>query len=297
MFELIKNYICNSCGATATESKAKKWTHLSNSPNDGSKNLDFCPTCTEMLRNVLQTKPELATHSVKAEHPVQPTVAVLELEPKQHEKRPETLFSLGAWESVEGHEVIAVLDNAETTDTSVDSTESNDADTAEQPVDPLTDENTDSYVDFYNQLYSRIIYDVACDCTADAIATYAPFIPGKISVDNDSTDFGKKITLKFNSKRLVITYESDKLTSEIQVCQGRRVLYTRKVSRFAAVQSFVKDIANTDMNFLPDNKSMYTAKYIRNKLTEIDAGILNGVDLHDLKSWIKFIIDQLKLEL
>lgn len=282
MFELIKNYTCNSCGATAAESKAKKWTHLTNSLNDGSKNLDFCPTCTEMLRNMLQNKPEVKAHLMKAEVPETPVICTTS-------------------EPTEEPEVASVLDSVDATDTSVidveGTTEPNDTIDNKAVSEPLTDENTALYVDFYNQLYARIIYDVACDCTADAIVTYAPFIPGKISVDNDNTEFGKEVTLKFNSKRLVIKYESDKLTSEIQVCQGRRVLYTRKVSRFAAVQSFVKDIAGSSMSFLPDNKNMYSAKYIRNKLTEIDAGILNGVDLYDLKSWIKFIIDQLKIEL
>lgn len=49
MFELTKTYTCNGCSATATESKAKKWVHLNNSPDDGKLSMDFCPKCYDMI--------------------------------------------------------------------------------------------------------------------------------------------------------------------------------------------------------------------------------------------------------
>lgn len=49
MFEVTKIYTCNGCSTTVTESKAKKWTHLNNSPEDGKQNMDFCPKCYDMI--------------------------------------------------------------------------------------------------------------------------------------------------------------------------------------------------------------------------------------------------------
>ena len=52
MFELTKTYTCNGCSVTATESKAKKWTHINNSPTDGKLSMDFCPKCWDMVSTV-----------------------------------------------------------------------------------------------------------------------------------------------------------------------------------------------------------------------------------------------------
>lgn len=49
MFEVTKTYTCNGCSVTATESKAKHWVHMDNSPNDGKQNMDFCPKCYDMI--------------------------------------------------------------------------------------------------------------------------------------------------------------------------------------------------------------------------------------------------------
>ena len=50
------------------------------------------------------------------------------------------------------------------------------------------------------------------------------------------------------------------------------------------------------MNFLPEHTKAYTSEYIKDKMAAIDKGILNGIALQDLKSWIKFIAEQLGIK-
>ena len=279
MFELVKTYICNGCSATADPATAKAWIRLNNSPNDGKQNMDFCPRCAELLQSVMSDTVNVSAKTV------QPVITL-----PQTATAINTVSEAPAWEPVKQTDTENVVAELESEDLSV----TDSADTAEP--EPIT--VTEEFINFYNQLYARILYDIACDSTDDSITTYAPFIPGKVSVDKDSPEFGNIVTLKFNNKRLVIIYDTDKPTSaELKVCRGKRVLYTRKVSKFSAVLSFVTDLAQSDMNFLPENAKAYTADYMRAKIDEIDKAILNGIDLHDLKSWIKFIIDQLGIAL
>lgn len=79
MFEVTKTYTCNGCSTTATESKAKKWTHLNNSPEDGKQNMDFCPKCYDMI-SAMFTNPindNSITEPDKAE-PITETPAVMD---------------------------------------------------------------------------------------------------------------------------------------------------------------------------------------------------------------------------
>ena len=258
MFELIRTYTCNGCSATATESKAKKWTHLNNSPDNGKQNMDFCPKCSEMLSSLFAT-------TINSTDTVQPSA--------EHEPLCE-----------------AVTDRMPNTNDTVENTQPTELE--------CPSEVSEQYLAFYKQIYSRILFAIACDDSFDVIKGYLRYIPGAFSVDNTAKNTDVKFTLNCNGKRLVINKAVENSpTTESKIMQSNRPLLVRRVSKYTAVQALIEDTYKSTASLLPYDQTCYTDHYIKECLIEMDDGMTDGLPLRDLREWITYAVMQTGLEL
>ena len=258
MFELTKTYTCNGCSAVATESKAKKWTHLDNSPENGKQNMDFCPKCSEMLSSIFT-----ATINSTAES-------------KQSESAP-----VAEQPTVESEvEILSVTDDT----------------TAE--TEPVV-EIPEQYLAFYTQLYSRVLFAVACDDSLDNIKMYIKFIPGVLSINTNTKNTDSSFTLNCNGKHLNISRDRETgASTEITIRHNNKIVVTRKVSRYPAIQALITDTsASAAASLLPYDKTCYTDIYLRECLVNIDEAIEDVVQLREIREWFTYAAMQTGIEL
>lgn len=261
MFELIKTYTCNGCSATATESKAKKWVHMDNSPNDGKQNMDFCPKCCELLNSMFHTINSIAapgptkTESVTEQTPTEPVVEL-------------------------------------TADTSSDT---NDTPSIE-PEPALS--VSEQYLSFYKQLYSRVLFAIACDDSFDTIKKYLNYIPGALSVCESAKNTDTRFALWCNGKQLIVTRNSEgKDSTELAISQNNKKLLVRKVSRYASIVTLINDTCTSAANLLPYDQTCYTDDYLRECLVAITDAIEDDVPILELKEWFTYALMQTGIEL
>lgn len=260
MFEIAKTYTCNGCSVAATESKAKKWVHLNNNPNDGKQNMDFCPKCCELLNSMFHT----INNSTASTEPAK-TESVIEQTPTEPEPVVEISTVTEDTPYTEPEYVLSV---------------------------------SEQQLSFYKQLYSRVLFAITCDDSFDVIKGYLRYIPGAFSVDNSAKNTNMKFTLNCNGKRLVISKDvENSSTTEIKIMQGNRPLLTRKVSKYTAVQALIEDTYTSTASLLPCEQMYYTENYIKECLIEIDDGMTEGLLLRDLREWIGYAVMQAGLEL
>lgn len=258
MFELTKTYTCNGCSATATEAKAKKWTHLDNSPDDGKLSMDFCPKCFELLNSRFNTinnsisVPEPAkTESVTEQPPTKPVANI----PTDAEATPST----------EPEPVLSV---------------------------------SEQYLSFYKQLYSRVLFAIACDDPFDTIKKYLNYIPGAFSVCESDKNTDIRFVLWCNGKKLTINRRIDgNQSTELEISQNNKKLLMRKVSRYASIVTLINDTCTSAANLLPYDQTCYTDHYLRECMVAITDAIEDDVPLLELKEWFTYALMQTGIEL
>ena len=255
MFELTKIYTCNGCATVSTESKAKKWTHVNNNPDDGKLSMDFCPDCYDKIR-VLFTVP---TDTPTAKSTKKRTVVT----DSSEETKP----------SVTDEIISEHVDNTVPTQSTADSTAA------------------ELFIDFYTQLYTRAMFAIACDNNFTEVTEYVKYLPGFIKVESNSKTTGTQLTLNWNDKRVHFKRESEGTAStEIKVCKGTSTMIVRKVSKFGAVQTLINDTSKSSASLMPTQAEHYSIDYIQDRLEDIDCAIDEGAELHELKEWINYAL-------
>lgn len=258
MFELTKTYTCNGCSATAIESKAKKWTHLNNSPNDGKLNMDFCPKCFELLN----LRFNIINNSISAPEPAK-TEPVTEQTPTEPVA-----------------EISAVSEDTPSTEP--------------EPVLSVSEQ----YLSFYKQLYSRVLFAIACDDSFDTIKNYVYYIPGAFSVCESAENTDTRFALWCNGKQLTVTRNSEgKDSTELAISKNNKKLIVRKVSRYASIVTLINDTCTSAANLLPSEQNCYTESYLREYLVAITDAIEDSVPLLELKEWFTYALMQTGIEL
>lgn len=258
MFELTKTYTCNGCSATATELKAKKWTHLDNSPNDGKLSMDFCPKCFELLNSRFNT----INNSIPAPEPTK-TESVTEQAPTKPVAELPTVA--GDTPSIEPEPILSV---------------------------------SEQYLSFYKQLYSRVLFAIACDDPFDTIKKYLNYIPGAFSVCESDKNTDTRIAFWCNGKKLTINRNSEGSDStELAISQNSKRLLVRKVSRYASIVTLINDTCTSAANLLPYDQTCYTDNYLRECMVAITDAIEDKVPLLELKEWFTYALMQTGIEL
>lgn len=257
MFELTKTYTCNGCSATVTEPKAKKWTHLNNSPDDGKLSMDFCPKCFELLNSMFHT-----INSTSAPEPTK-TESVTEQTPTEY--------------------VADVSSVAEDTpSTELESTL------------PVSEQYLSFYKQLYSRVLFAIACDDSFD-TVKKYLNYIPGAFSVCESDkNTDTRIalwcnGKKLTINRNSEG------SD--STELAISQNSKRLLVRKVSRYASIATLINDTCNSAANLLPYDQTCYTDNYLRECLVAITDAIEDDVPILELKEWINYALMQTGIEL
>lgn len=275
MFEVIKTYTCNGCFATADPATAKAWVHLNNNLKDGTQNMDFCPNCAKILSKTWHSKID-----VDQKQETSDDEEIADYEPTTASKPKSRTKSKKA-------DVEKVLDDIESVD----------ANLAIEP-DMIDDPTSTLFAEFYRRLYTRVLFDIACDNAILHTVDYISFIPGNVSIDKTCDVTDTRILLHCNGKRLRITRaDATKSTAEIRINRGSAILLTRKVSKYSTVQALIEDVQDKTANFLPRDLAYYSATYIADKLSDIDDAIEQGMDLHELREWIRFTAAQCGIEL
>lgn len=258
MFELTKIYTCNGCSATATESKAKHWVHMGNSPDDGKQNMDFCPKCFELLNskfstinNSIPSTESAKTEPVTEQTPTEPEVEV----PTVAEDTPST----------EPEPVLSV---------------------------------SEQYISFYKQLYSRVLFAIACDDSFDTIKRYLKYIPGAFSVCDSAKNTDTRLALWCNGKKLTVNRNCEGSDStELVISHNNKRLLVRKVSRYTSIVTLINDTCNSAANLLPYDQTCYTDNYLRECMVAITDSIEDDVPLYELKEWFTYALMQTGIEL
>lgn len=260
MFELTKTYTCNGCSATAIESKAKKWVHMDNSPDDGKQSMDFCSKCFELLNSRFST----INNSIPTTEPAK-TESVIEQTPTEPE--PEV-------------EVPTVTEDTLSTE-------------PEYTV-PVSEQ----YLSFYKQLYSRVLFAIACDDSFDTIKGYLKYIPGAFSVCDSAKNTDTRLALWCNGKKLTVNRNCEGSDStELVISQNNKRLLVRKVSRYTSIVTLINDTCNSAANLLPYDQTCYTDNYLRECMVAITDSIEDDVPLYELKEWFTYALMQTGIEL
>lgn len=257
MFEVTKTYTCNGCSTTATESKAKKWVHIDNSPNDGKLSMDFCPKCCELLKSMFPTinstsapeptKTESVTEPIRTE-PVADGASVAEDTPSTE---PEYALS-------------------------------------------VSEHHLSFYKQLYSRVLFAIACDDSFD-TVKKYLNYIPGAFSVCESDkNTDTRIalwcnGKKLTINRNSEG------SD--STELAISQNSKRLLIRKVSRYASIVTLINDTCNSAANLLPYDQTCYTDNYLRECLVAITDAIEDDVPILELKEWFTYALMQTGIEL
>lgn len=258
MFELSKTYTCNGCSATATEAKAKKWTHLDNSPDDGKLSRDFCPKCFELLNSMFIT----INNSTSVTEPAK-TESVIEQTPTEPVA-----------------EIPTVAEDTPSTEP--------------EPVLSVSEQ----YLSFYKQLYSRVLFAIACDDPFDTIKKYLKYIPGAFSVCESYKNTDTQIALWCNGKKLTINRNNEGSDStELAISQNSKRLLVRRVSRYASIVTLINDTCTSAANLLPYDQTCYTDHYLRECMVAITDAIEDNVPLLELKEWFTYALMQTGIEL
>ena len=260
MFEVTKTYTCNGCSAAATESKAKKWVHMDNSPDDGKQNMDFCPKCFELLNSKFST----INNSIATTEPAK-AESVTEQTPTEPE--PEV-------------EVPTVAEDTPPT----------------EPECVLS--VSEQYISFYKQLYSRVLFAIACDESFDTIKGYLKYIPGAFSVCESTKNTDTRLALWCNGKKLTVNRNCEGSDStELVISQNNKRLLVRKVSRYTSIVTLINDTCNSAANLLPYDQTCYTDTYLRECMVAITDSIEDDVPLYELKEWYTYALMQTGIEL
>lgn len=261
MFELTKTYTCNGCSATAIESKAKKWVHMDNSPDDGKQSMDFCPKCFELLNsrfstiNSIPTTESVETESVAEQTPIEP-------------------------EPVTVADVSAVTEDTPSTEIE------------------YTVPTSEQYLSFYKQLYSRVLFAIACDDSFESIKNYLKYIPGAFSVCDSAKNTDTRLALWCNGKKLTVNRNCEGSDStELAISQNNKRLLVRKVSRYTSIVTLINDTCNSAADLLPYDQTCYTDNYLRECLVAITDAIEDDVPLFELKEWFTYALMQTGIEL
>ena len=250
MFSTVTTYICNGCMTKVLEHEAIDWTHLNNSPNDGTISMDFCPACINKLKATLFNN----TISVNMEPVPKATTRTSAVKVKQEP-------------------IIAEVE--EPIELEIEQSE--------------LKERDERFVDFYKRLYTRVIYDIACDHEITSCIPYLPYIPGKLTVDKRSTIDDTQVIVIINGKRVRIVKDANKIgATVITIYNGASIVLTRKVSTFEGVKTLIQDISTTEVNLLPIINVDYTVAHLNNvlnKLNNVDDGM---IPVDELKNWIVY---------
>ena len=252
MFSTITTYTCNGCMTKVLEHEAIDWTHLNNSPDDGTLNMDFCPACINKLRTTLFN--DSNTDAVIQKSAPKATTQTSAVKTKQE----------------------PIVEEADTP-----------IDTKVKPVEP--EERDERFVDFYKRLYTRVIYDIACDHEITACVPYLPYIPGKLTVDKRSTMDDTQVLVIINGKRVRIVKDANKTgATVITIYNGASIALTRKVSTFEGVKMLIQDISTTEVNLLPVINADYTVAHLNNVLNKLNKVNDVTIPVEELKNWIVY---------